>query len=288
MKYKKIFIGVLMLLGSTMMVMSGCSSKSEAKNEEVLTYSNLVEEEGKQEIEEYLLERGVPAQSMKVFREWVNDYNEHVNAKENLEKGFHTISAAQADYKKIDFEPRENEEGIPYSEVNCRLTAFLLFKDFVNITNPVEGADNYLMFDVEAMEQHPLMAFDKGDESKFITLFNPVVVEDTTDKDKHIKSISEEWQNRGISFEQAEGISLLNLWMHDSYEQKRFIGHSGILVRLEEGFIFIEKYSASDPFQVSKFNEKQEVIDYLLSRGDINGDDSESDIIITENEKVVY
>ncbi len=27
MKYKKIFIGVLMLLGSTMMVMSGCSSR---------------------------------------------------------------------------------------------------------------------------------------------------------------------------------------------------------------------------------------------------------------------
>ena len=144
------------------------------------------------------------------------------------------------------------------------------------------------MFDVEAMEQYPLMAFDKGDESKFITLFNPVVVEDTTDKDKHIKSISEEWQNRGISFEEVEGISLLNLWMHDPYEQKRFVGHSGILVSLEESFIFIEKYSASNPFQVSKFNEKQEVIDYLLSREDIYGDDSESDIIITENEKVVY
>ncbi len=57
MKYKKIFIGVLMLLGSTMMVMSGCSSKYEEKNEEVLTYSNLVDEEGKQEVEEYLLER---------------------------------------------------------------------------------------------------------------------------------------------------------------------------------------------------------------------------------------
>ena len=62
-----------MLLGSTMMVMSGCSSKYEEKNEEVLTYSNLVDEEGKQEVEEYLLERGVPAQSMKVFRDWVND-----------------------------------------------------------------------------------------------------------------------------------------------------------------------------------------------------------------------
>ena len=76
--------------------------------------------------------------------------------------------------------------------------------------------------------------------------------------------------------------------MHDPYEQKRFVGHSGILVSLEESFIFIEKYSASNPFQVSKFNEKQEVIDYLLSREDIYGDDSESDIIITENEKVVY
>ena len=100
MKYKKIFIGVLMLLGSTMMVMSGCSSKSEEKNEEVLTYSNLVDEEGKQEVEEYLLERGVPAQSMKVFRDWVNDYNEHINAKENLKKDFRLFPQHRQTTKK--------------------------------------------------------------------------------------------------------------------------------------------------------------------------------------------
>ncbi|MBU3810357.1 MAG: DUF4300 family protein, partial [Candidatus Niameybacter stercoravium] len=100
MKYKKILIGAVMLLGGAM-AMAGCSSKPEIKNEETLTYSNLVDEGTKQEIEEYLLEGGVPTQAMKLFSDWINDYNEHINAEENLEKGFHTIPVAQVDYEKI-------------------------------------------------------------------------------------------------------------------------------------------------------------------------------------------
>lgn len=67
----------------------------------------------------------------------------------------------------------------------------------------------------------------------------------------------------------------------------RFVWHTGILLNTDEGILFFEKYSSLAPFQVTKFTSTKELKDYLLSRPDLYGDDSEMAPIVTINNEIL-
>ena len=49
-------------------------------------------------------------------------------------------------------------------------------------------------------------------------------------------------------------------------------------------YIVLEKFSSIDPFQISKFSNKEDVKKYLLSRNDIYGSDINPIILINNEE----
>lgn len=292
--------GIVLVIAS-MMSLVGCSTtqsmpdkvdtigKVEAtdKKEGSLTYSNLVDEKMQQQVLEKFLEVGITKQKGEMFLNWVRDYNTYIGEVKAFNQGFTTIDTKQVNYDDIIFETRYLENGMQQIEINCRLTAFLLFDDFFNIENPIKEADNYLMFDKEAFVTNPLCIFDEKQQEKFVTLFNPIQVEAGSKQDVHGEAILKEWEKRGITFKEDQKISLITLFLHDPYENKRLVGHVGVLLDTEEGLYFLEKYSSEYPFQYRTFNSEDEVVKYLLSRDDIYGDGTEEAPIIMKNDQIL-
>ena len=62
--------------------------------------------------------------------------------------------------------------------------------------------------------------------------------------------------------------SLISVYLHAPEDQARFVGHTGVLADTKEGLLFVEKYSAMDPFQATYFKDRAELKDYLLARPD--------------------
>ena len=55
----------------------------------------------------------------------------------------------------------------------------------------------------------------------------------------------------------------------------------------KDGLLFVEKYSAMDPFQATYFKDRAELKEYLLARPDLYGDKTELAPIIMENGNVM-
>lgn len=258
--------------------------EGQVEQEGKFEYSNLIDNKTQKEVADRLLKVGVSQESINTFLEWTNDFNKRAGQPEVFKEGFTLADTMPIDYEDVILTSEDDTEL--QTDTNCRITAYLLFKDFVEIESN-EEADSYLMFDIEAIDNNPIYETIKVSREKFITLFNPIQVQEGTDSKKHGEQIQEEWEKRGITFEENARVSLINLFLHDPYENKRFVGHTGILIEDNEGILFVEKYGPFAPYQASKFSSQEELVDYLLSRKDIYGDDTEAKPIVMKNAAVI-
>ncbi len=57
---------------------------------------------------------------------------------------------------------------------------------------------------------------------------------------------------------------MLSVVVHDDLDgQSLFIGHVGILVPSEDGYLFVEKLTFEEPYQAIKFSTKEDCYKYL-------------------------
>ena len=157
----------------------------------------------------------------------------------------------------------------------------------MNVTELKEDYDPFLMFDVEAIDQEERFASFRDNKNKFITMFDPVKVKKGSTLEEHIEAIRQAWKDRGISMEDNGKISLITLYLHDTFDNLRFVGHTGVLLEQEDGLIFIEKYGWNMPFQCTKFHNEEELVKYVLGRSDLYGDGSEEPVIVMKDDTVI-
>ena len=142
------------------------------------------------------------------------------------------------------------------------------------------------MFDIDAIDTMPEYRLTKEERADFLTLFNQVSVEGTSTLEENEKKIQEAWKERDIQIS-GDKLSLISVYLHAPEDQARFVGHTGVLADTKEGLLFVEKYSAMDPFQATYFKDRAELKDYLLARPDLYGDKTELAPIIMENGNVM-
>ena len=82
-------------------------------------------------------------------------------------------------------------------------------------------------------------------------------------------------------------VFLINVYLHNSFDDTRFVGHTGVLLETSEGLLFVEKYRPAYPFQATKFQNREELKTYLLARPDLYGDETELKPIVMENGRVI-
>ena len=275
-KTKKI-IALLSLCTIALVNFIGCNSEAESKD---ILYSNMKDKESRQEVFTELKKHDVSDYQLNKLSQWMDDFNPYV-ADGQLSNGFEKMKGDLVDYSNLEL------KDMPSYYVNCRLTSFMIMRNALNTNCKPDDSDTYLMLDLDAVDTDKQIAMTKEDKLQYATLFNWVKLGNAKTLTQHIRKIESALKERDVYIDNSRGMSLINVYIHSTFDNARFVGHTGVLVQTDDGLLFVEKYGPDTPFQATKFNNRSELKKYLLARPDLYGEKTELAPIITENTKVM-
>ena len=217
------------------------------------TYSNLNNQPSAEEVRKALAAH-LDKDSVDVFFNLVNDYNATVGSV-GLTGDFSTFTKTEYDVEKISNLWTPKKGG--FVGTNCRINSYCLLKNSIEIPK-LEKDDSLLFVDNDAIDKGKV--FGAEDKDAFDILFSRVKTEATTDVRVHAAKM-EQFLSQ---FKFNENARMLSVVVHDDLDgQTLFIGHVGILVPSEDGYLFVEKLTFEEPYQAIKFATKEDCYKYL-------------------------
>ena len=217
------------------------------------TYSNMNSKPSEEEVRK-VLAAYLDEDSVDAFFNLVNDYNETVGSV-GLTGDFSTFTKNEYDVEKISnlWTPKKGD----FVGTNCRINCYCLLKNSIEIPK-LEKDDSLLFVDNDAIDKGKV--FGAEDKDAFDILFSRVKTEATTDVKVHAAKM----ENFLSQFKFSENARMLSVVVHDDLDgQSLFIGHVGILVPSEDGYLFVEKLTFEEPYQAIKFATKEDCYKYL-------------------------
>ena len=217
------------------------------------TYSNLNNQPSAEEVRKALAAH-LDKDSVDAFFNLVNDYNATVGSV-GLTGDFSTFTKTDYDVEKISnlWTPKKGD----FVGTNCRINSYCLLKNSIEIPK-LEKDDSLLFVDNDAIDKGKV--FGAEDKDAFDILFSRVKTEATTDVKVHAAKM-EQFLSQ---FKFNENARMLSVVVHDDLDgQFLFIGHVGILVPSEDGYLFVEKLTFEEPNQAIKFATKEDCYKYL-------------------------
>ena len=217
------------------------------------TYSNMNSKTSEEEVRKALASH-LDKDSVEAFFNLVNDYNATVGSV-GLTGDFSTFTKTDYDVEKIShlWTPKKGD----FVGTNCRINSYCLLKNSIEIPQ-LEKDDSLLFVDNDAIDKGKV--FGAEDKDAFDILFSRVKTEATTDVKVHAAKM-EQFLSQ---FKFNENARMLSVVVHDDLDgQSLFIGHVGILVPSEEGYLFVEKLTFEEPYQAIKFATKEDCYKYL-------------------------
>ena len=220
------------------------------------TYSNLNSQPSAEEVRKALVEH-LDKDSVDAFFNLVNDYNNTVGSV-GLTGDFSTFTKTDYDVEKISnlWAPKKGD----FVGTNCRINSYCLLKNSIKIPK-LEKDDSLLFVDNDAIDKGKV--FGAEDKDAFDILFSRVKTEATTDVKVHAAKM-EQFLSQ---FKFNENARMLSVVVHDDLDgQSLFIGHVGILVPSEDGYLLVEKLTFEEPYQAIKFATKEDCYKYLSTK----------------------
>ena len=217
------------------------------------SYSNMNSQPSSEEVRKALAAH-LDKDSVDAFFNLVNDYNATVGSV-GLTGDFSTFTKTDYDVEKISnlWAPKKGD----FVGTNCRINSYCLLKNSIEIPK-LEKDDSLLFVDNDAIDKGKV--FGAEDKDAFDILFSRVKTEATTDVKVHATKM-EKFLSQ---FKFNENARMLSVVVHDDLDgQSLFIGHVGILVPSEDGYLFVEKLTFEEPYQAIKFATKEDCYKYL-------------------------
>ena len=217
------------------------------------TYSNLNNQPSAEEVRKALAAH-LDKDSVDAFFNLVNDYNATVGSV-GLTGDFSTFTKTDYDVEKISnfWTPKKGD----FVGTNCRINSYCLLKNSIEIPK-LEKDDSLLFVDNDAIDKGKV--FGAEDKDAFDILFSRVKTEATTDVKVHAAKM-EQFLSQ---FKFNENARMLSVVVNDDLDgESLFIGHVGILVPSEDGYLFVEKLTFEEPYQAIKFATKEDCYKYL-------------------------
>ncbi|KPI54889.1 hypothetical protein KW94_04540 [Clostridioides difficile] len=286
---------LLIVMCSVVLVLSSIITifaYSNIKNNK-LVYSNMVDKKIQNNVKEVLEENKVSKQDIDTFIKAINNYNKHqvkiLQNNINISKsGYSSTDEKQVPYNLEKLQDNWMKKYTDYMDVNCRITAFRLFKDFINSNKKFTGDSIDLNIDLDTIANNKDAKFSPKDVEKFINFFSAIPTKDTDDISKNAEQIKSEWKKRKISFRDNKNMSIISGFIRYPETKNVFIGHTGICIKTSNDILFIEKYGVTAPYQVTKFKSKKDVKNYMFNRLKTSEGGGELlDPIIMENDKLM-
>ena len=266
MKFKRLAtIGLCSMLLLTLVACSQVQKSSDGTTESSVTqtqsnqvswkasYTNMNSKPSAEEVRKALAAH-LDKDSVDAFFNLVNDYNNTVGSV-GLTGDFSTFTKTEYDVEKITnlWTPKKGD----FVGTNCRINSYCLLKNSIEIPK-LEKDDSLLFVDNDAIDKGKV--FGAEDKDDFDILFSRVKTEATTDVKVHAAKM-EQFLSQ---FKFNENSRMLSVVVHDDLDgQSLFIGHVGILVPSEDGFLFVEKLTFEEPYQAIKFATKEDCYKYL-------------------------
>ena len=241
------------------------------------TYSNLNNQPSSEEVRKALAAH-LDKDSVDAFFKLVNDYNETVGSV-GLTGDFSTFTKTDYDVEKISnlWAPKKGD----FVGTNCRINSYCLLKNSIEIPK-LEKDDSLLFVDNDAIDKGKV--FGAEDKNAFDILFSRVKTEATTDVKVHAAKM-EQFLSQ---FKFNENARMLSVVVHDDLDgQSLFIGHVGILVPSEDGYLFVEKLTFEEPYQAIKFATKEDCYKYLDTKYENYTGEGLAKTFIMDNDKWV-
>ncbi|MGX9755037.1 DUF4300 family protein [Clostridioides difficile] len=282
-------LSVILVLSSMLTIFA----YSTIKDNKRLVYSNMIDKKTQNQVKNILGENRVNKKDIDIFIKAIRSYNKLqikiLQNNVNISKsGYTSISTKQVPYNLDKLQYSWMEKFPNYMDVNCRITAFRLFKDFINSKEKFIGDSIDLSIDLDTIKNNRDAKFNPKDVEKFINFFSAIPTQDTDDINKNAEQIKKEWKKRKISFKDNKNMSIISGFLRYPETNNVFIGHTGICIKTDKDILFIEKYGSTSPYQVTKFKSKKDVKDYMFNRLKMSEGDVELlDPIIMENDKLM-
>ena len=241
------------------------------------TYSNLNNQPSAEEVRKALAAH-LDKDSVDAFFNLVNDYNGTVGSV-GLTGDFSTFTKTDYDVEKISnlWTPKKGD----FVGTNCRINSYCLLKNSIEIPK-LEKDDSLLFVDNDAIDKGKV--FGAEDKNAFDILFSRVKTEATTDVKVHAAKM-EQFLSQ---FKFNENARMLSVVVHDDLDgQSLFIGHVGILVPSEDGYLFVEKLTFEEPYQAIKFATKEDCYKYLDTKYENYTGEGLAKTFIMDNDKWV-
>ena len=290
MKYKRLAtIGLCSTLLLTLVACSQTQKISDSTDETSVTqsqsnqvswkatYSNLNNQLSAEEVRKALAEH-LDKDSVDAFFNLVNDYNATVGSV-GLTGDFSTFTKTDYDVEKISnlWTPKKGD----FVGTNCRINSYCLLKNSIEIPK-LEKDDSLLFVDNDAIDKGKV--FGAEDKDAFDILFSRVKTEATTDVKVHAAKM----ENFLSQFKFNENARMLSVVVPDDLDgQSLFIGHVGILVPSEDGYLFVEKLTFEEPYQAIKFATKEDCYKYLDTKYENYTGEGLANPFIMDNDKWV-
>ncbi|MGN1118276.1 MAG: DUF4300 family protein [Acutalibacteraceae bacterium] len=280
-----LMLAVLMLVVST--VACGQNGKKEIP---VGTVSHLAGEQSQKILNEYMKSAGISEERRKVFFDHVRQFNEAVDSSV-LYDSFTQADPLTQTYDVYDYQDQWAEKYYPeFNGYNCRITAMGLLGDKISTDINAETRDNELFLDKESLEADNSVFVGENDETKFCQIFSMIPTDNTKDVSVHAENIRKDWEERGISFETGDKLSLITVWFHDKWsdeENELTVGHTGVLINCQDRVLFVEKIAFQEPYQVSCFGSKGDLVKYLTDKYNVSWDQETASPFIMENDVLI-
>ena len=284
----------LIILTCLTLIASGCGSKDKDNKIEDNKTKIEVSELDKNEQKDYLIsnmnddssldfvrstiERNLNKSVADSFVDLVMDYNKEIS-KDLLSGDFERTSKIDKTGEIID---KRSSISHKHPDTNCRINSFLLLKDDLSIKDDMDIDDEMLFMDKEALRD--LNLFNDKDLENFYKLFSRVKTSSSKDPKVHAK-VMEEFLSK-VDF--PEDASMVSVVLHDNLDgDYLFIGHVGLLLPLDNGYLFLEKISFEEPYQAIKFSKKEDAYMYLKEKYKDYLDPEVAPPFIMENDKYI-
>lgn len=286
----------LIILTCLTLITSGCGSKNKINKIENNSTKVEASELDKNEQKDYLIsnmnndtslnlvrstiEKNLNKSVADSFANLVEDYNKDL-PKDLLTGDFKRASDSDID-KTGEIIEKRSSINHKYPDTNCRINSFLLLKDDLSIKDDMDIDDEMLFMDKEALKDLDL--FNDEDLENFYKLFSRVKTSSSKDPKVHAK-VMEEFLSK-IDF--PEDVSMVSVVLHDNLDgDYLFIGHVGVLLPLDDGYLFLEKISFEEPYQAIKFSKKEDAYKYLKEKYKDYLDPEVAPPFIMENDKYI-
>ncbi|CAG7592607.1 hypothetical protein PEPTYR26121_01587 [Peptoniphilus tyrrelliae] len=273
----------LIILTSFLLLLTACNkifvrNNSTSQENKEIQMSNMNSEKTLSFVKESL-KWIIKDENTENFINLVRDYNDSIST--NLLSADFSNNL-HSDYDIGEIIKERDKINHEYLNTNCRINTFLLLKDSISLKKNVDIDDSMLFMDIDIIEKSKL--FNEDETKKFKKLFSRVKTIKSKNPKKQAKIMSDFLSN----FNFPKNVKMISVVLHDNLDgDYLFIGHVGVLIPNEKGYLFLEKISFEEPYQALKFSNKESCYKYLKEKYKDYKDPNVAPPFIMENNKYV-